>query len=176
METKETEKAAGWIRTGDIFTYLVKGTGRVSLDSSKLSKELREFCFSYGLGRLLPDRTSALKGAEKLNAMAKLARLAESGVTTLTLRETAEERAARERAELEADLIEALTRLGYGAETMIAGLMAQKHWQRETAVGTLAAQKAVAAEIVRIQQERRFERAKPGPEIDLDDLMAQFAE
>ena len=108
--------------------------------------------------------------------MRKLIALAESGATSLTLRETPAEKLAREQAELEADTILALGRLGYKPEIGIANLMAKHHWGREMAILTLAGQKAVATEIAKIIQERKLERAPKAAELDMDEMFSALAE
>ncbi len=176
MATETKEKTAGWTKSGSIYTFIVKDAGRVTFNAAKASKELTEFFLSYGIGRIFPDRTSALKGSDKLEGMRKLIALAESGATSLTIRETPAEKLAREQAELEADTILALNRLGYKPEIGIANLMAKHKWGREMAILTLAGQKAVATEIAKIIQERKLERA-PAPEtLDMDEMFSALAE
>lgn len=176
MATEIKEKVAGWTKAGSVYTFIVKDAGKVSFNAAKASKELMAFFLDYGIGRIFPDRTSALKGSEKLEGMRKLIALAESGATSLTLRETPAEKLAREQAELEADTILALGRLGYKAEIGIANLMAKHHWGREMAILTLAGQKAVATEIAKIIQERKLERAPKAAELDMDEMFSALAE
>ena len=174
--TEIKEKTAGWTKSGSIYTFIVKDTGKVTFDRSKASKQLLDFCLDYGIGRIFPDRTSSLKGLDKLEGMRKLIALAESGAASLTVRESAEEKLAREQRELESDTILALTRLGYKPEIGIANLMTKHKWGREMAVLTLAGQKAVATEIAKIIQERKLERA-PAPEaLDMDEMFSALAE
>lgn len=174
--TETKEKAAGWTKSGSIYTFIVKDTGKVSFNAAKASKELTEFFLSYGIGRIFPDRTSSLKGLEKLEGMRKLIALAESGAASLTVRESAEEKLAREQRELESDTILALERLGYKPEIGIANLMAKHKWGRPMAIVTLAGQKAVAAEIAKIIQERKMERAPKPEELDMDDMFSALSE
>lgn len=176
MATEIKEKVAGWTKAGSIYTFIVKDTGKVTFDRSKTNKQLLDFMLDYGIGRIFPDRTSSLKGPAKLEAMRKLIALAESGATSLTGRETAEEKLAREQAELESDVCLALTRLGYKPEIGIANLMEKHKWGRPLAILTLAGQKAVATEIVKIQQERKMERAPKGEDLDLDDMFSALSE
>lgn len=174
METKE--KVVGWTKAGSIYTFIVRDCGKVTFDKSKASKQLLDFCLDYGIGRIFPDRTSSLKGLEKLEGMRKLIALAESGAASLTIRETAEEKLAREQRELESDTILALTRLGYKPEIGISNLMAKHKWSREMAILTLAGQKAVASEIAKIIQERKMERAPKPEELDMDDMFSALSE
>ena len=176
MATEIKEKVAGWTKSGSIYTLIVKDTGKVAFDRSKASKQLLDFCLDYGIGRIFPDRTSSLKGLDKLEGMRKLIALAESGAASLTIRETAEEKLAREQRELESDTILALERLGYKPEIGIANLMAKHKWGRPMAIVTLAGQKAVAAEIAKIIQERKMERAPKPEELDMDDMFSALSE
>lgn len=171
--TESTEQTRGWTKAGLIYTFLIKDHGKVTFDRSKASAKLLEFLLDYGIGRIFPDRTSSLKGLDKLEAMRKLIALAESGADTLTVRETAEEKLAREQATAKADLFEALSRLGYDAAkatVMLTNFGKKKGWGEAQAVISLSGQAEVAKTLLQIKQERMLERAGPAPEIDLDEL------
>lgn len=173
MATTTTEKTSGWTKAGSVYTFLVKDHGKVTFDRSKASQAMLDFFMDYGIGRIFPDRTSSLKGLNKLEGMRKLIALAESGAETLSIRETTEERLAREQAAAKVDLFEALGRLGYAAEkaaVMLKNFATKNKWGEPQAVTALSGQKDVSAMILRIKQERALERAKPGPEIDLEKL------
>jgi len=173
METRE--KTTGWTKTGSVYTFLVKDHGKVTFDRSKASAKLLDFFLDYGIGRIFPDRTSQLKGLYKLEGMRKLIALAESGSETLSIRETAEERAAREHAQRYSDIIECFRRFdGRNAEAVDAALakvMAANKWSvRDTAVAALLAVPQIKPIYVAILQERAGERAKPGTVAGLDDV------
>lgn len=171
-----TEKTRGWTKAGSVFTFIVKDHGTVKFDSSKASKALLASFLDYGIGRIFPDRTSQLNGLAKLEGMRKLITLAESGADSISLRETAEEKLAREQATAKADLVEALGRLGYGnkAEAAIAAYGADRSWTEAMTVVALSGQAEVAKKLLEIQQERKLERAGPAPAIDLAGLMAKL--
>ncbi len=177
MATNETEKVRGWTKAGTVFTFIVKDHGTVKFDSSKASKALLASFLDYGIGRIFPDRTSALKGLDKLEGMRKLIALAESGAETISIRETAEEKLAREQAAARADLVEALGRLGYGekAEAMILAFGQERGWTEAMTVTALSGQAEVSKKLIEIAQERKAERAGPAPAIDLDGLLAKVA-
>jgi hypothetical protein len=176
MANETTEKVRGWTKAGTVFTFIVKGHGAVKFDTSKASKALMDSFLDYGIGRIFPDRTSQLQGLAKLEGMRKLISLAESGADSISLRETAEEKLAREQAAAKADLVEALDRLGYGdkAEAAIAAYGKERSWAEAMTVVALSGQAEVALKILEIQQERKLERAGPAPKIDLAGLMAKL--
>lgn len=178
-KTESTEQTRSWTKAGSIYTFLVKDHGKVAFDRSKASAKLLEYLLDYGIGRIFPDRTSVLKGSEKLEGMRKLIALAESGSETLSIRETPEEKAAREAATAKDDLFEALGRLGYDsakATTMLANFGRKNKWGEAQSVLGLSAQDEVAKMLLTIKQERAMERAGPAPKIDLSELLKEMAE
>lgn len=179
MKTTETEKTSGWTKSGSIYTYIVKDHGRVSFDSSKASAKLIEFFLQYGIGRIFPDRTSSLKGLDKLDAMRKLINLAESGSDTLSIRETTEERQARERGQRLDDLVECFKRFdGRDAVKVNAAIdkvaAANKWSEKDNAVMALLATPQIKPLHVALLQERAAVRAKPGVVAGMDDVFAEL--
>ena len=177
METKE--KVAGWTKSGSIYTFLVKDHGRVSFDKSKASPELIAFFLDYGIGRIFPDRTSQLKGLNKLEGMRKLIALAESGSKTLSIRETAEERQAREQAERYADLIECFRRFdGRGVEATdkaIDTICARQKWAvRDNGVIALLGTPQLKGIYTNLILERKMEKAKPS-DLDVSDIFGELS-
>lgn len=179
MATEKTEKTRGWTKAGSIYTFLVKDHGRVTFDRSKASKELLEFFLDYGIGRIFPDRTSQLQGLAKLEGMRRLIAIAESGAISLAM--TPAEREAQAAQQLRLDLLEALRRVkgmeAEAANTFIEKVGKLKRWldERQT-VSFLADTVEIKPVITKIKEERAGERAKPGPAINLDDLMAALDE
>lgn len=179
MKTTETEKLSGWTKSGSIYTYIVKDHGKVTFDRSKASPELIEFVLDYGFGRIFPDRTSALKGLDKLNGMRKLIYLAESGSKTLSIRETTEERQARERGQRLEDLYECFKRFdGRDAVKVNAAIAkvceANKWSERDNAVLALLGTPQIKPLHVALLQERASQRAKPGVVAGMDDVFAEL--
>ena len=179
MKTTETEKTSGWTKSGSIYTFLVKDHGKVSFDSSKASAKLIEFFLQYGIGRIFPDRTSSLKGLDKLDAMRKLINLAESGSDTLSIRETTEERQARERGQRLEDLYECFKRFdGRDAVKVNAAIAkvceANKWSERDNAVLALLGTPQIKPLHVALLQERASQRAKPGVVAGMDDVFAEL--
>ena len=167
---EKTEKTAGWTKSGNVYTFLVKDHGKVSFDRSKANKELLDFFLDYGIGRIFPDRTSALKGLDKLEGLRKLIALAESGAKTLSLRETAEERAARETHERHNDLVECFRRFdGRSADKVEAAvklICERNKWSvRDNGVAALLGTPQLKGIYVSLQLERKMEKAK---NVDLD--------
>ena len=168
------EKVAGWTKAGSVYTFIVKGCGKVTFDRSKASKELLDFFLDYGIGRIFPDRTSQLKGIDKLEGMRKLINLAESGVTTLSIRETAEERAAREQAERYADLVECFKRFdgrdGAATDRAISTICTRQKWGvKANGVAALLSTPQLKGIYANILLERKFEKAKPS-DLDTSDI------
>lgn len=179
MKTTETEKTSGWTKSGSVYTYIVKDHGRVSFDRSKASPELIEFVLDYGFGRIFPDRTSALKGLDKLNGMRKLIYLAESGSKTLSIRETTEERQARERGQRLDDLYECFKRFdGRDAVKVNAAIdkvaAANKWSEKDNAVMALLGTPQIKPIHTIVLQERAAVRAKPGVVAGMDDVFAEL--
>lgn len=168
---EKTEKTTGWTKSGNVYTFLVKDHGKVNFDRSKADKELLDFFLDYGIGRIFPDRTSALKGLDKLEAMRKLIALAESGSKTLSLRETAEEKTAREQAERYVDLVEAFRRFdGRGAAAVdkaIATICERQKWGvKDNGVAALLGTPQLKGIYINLLLERKMEKAKPS-ELDM---------
>ena len=177
METKE--KTAGWTKSGTVYTFLVKDHGRVSFDRSKASPEMIAFFLDYGIGRIFPDRTSQLKGLDKLEGMRKLIALAESGSKTLSVRETAEERAAREQTERYNDLIICFYRFdGRGVEATdkaIATICERQKWAvRDNGVAALLGTPQLKGIYQNILLERKLEKAKPS-DLDVSDIFGALS-
>lgn len=174
METTN-EKMAGWTKSGSIYTFLVRDHGKVTFDKSKASKELLDFFLDYGIGRVFPDRTSQLKGSAKLDAMRKLINMAESGAVTLSIRETAEERATRERGQRYADLVECFRRFdgrdSAAVDAALAKVQAANNWsERDNATLALLATPQIKPIHTAVLAERAMEKAKPGTVAGLDDI------
>ncbi len=174
METTK-EKLAGWTKNGNVYTFIVKDHGKVTFDKSKASKKLLDFFLDYGIGRIFPDRTSQLKGLDKLEGMRKLINMAESGAVTLSIRETAEERAVRERGQRYVDLVECFRRFDGRDEAAVkvalAKVKAANKWSEDdNAVLALLAVPQIKPIHTTILQERAMERAKPGTVAGLDDI------
>ena len=172
METKE--KVAGWTKSGSIYTFLVKDHGKVTFDRSKASAELLDFFLDYGIGRIFPDRTSQLKGLDKLEGMRKLIALAESGSKTLSIRETAEERQAREQAERYNDLVECFRRFdgrdAAATDAAITTICTRQKWGiRDNGVAALLGTPQLKGIYQSILLERKLEKAKPS-DIDTSDI------
>ena len=110
-------------------------------------------------------------------AMERVATAFNAGTTNWNVRETAEEKLAREQAAARADLIEALGRLGYGekAEAMILAFGQERGWTEPMTVTALSGQAEVSKKLIEIAQERKAERAGPAPAIDLAGLLAKVA-
>lgn len=176
METKE--KVAGWTKSGSIYTFLVKDHGKVTFDKSKASPELIAFFLDYGIGRIFPDRTSQLKGLNKLEGMRKLIALAESGSKTLSIRETAEERAQREQAERYADLVECFRRFdgrdAAATDKAIATICARQKWGvKDNGVAALLGTPQLKGIYQAILLERKLEKAKPS-DLDVSDIFEEL--
>lgn len=174
------EKVAGWTKAGSVYTFIVKGCGKVTFDRSKASKELLDFFLDYGIGRIFPDRTSQLKGVEKLEGMRKLIALAESGATTLSIRETAEERAAREQAERYADLVECFKRFdgrdAAAVDKAITMICTRQKWGvKDNGVSALLATPQLKRIYQDILLERKFEKAKPS-DLDVSDIFETLSQ
>ena len=177
METKE--KTAGWTKSGTVYTFLVKNHGRVSFDRSKASPEMIAFFLDYGIGRIFPDRTSQLKGLDKLEGMRKLIALAESGSKTLSIRETAEERTAREQAERYNDLVECFRRFdgrdAAATDKAIATICERQKWGvKDNGVAALLGTPQLKGIYQNILLERKFEKAKPS-DIDTSDIFGALS-
>ena len=162
---EKTEKTTGWTKSGNVYTFLVKDHGKVNFDRSKADKELLDFFLDYGIGRIFPDRTSALKGLDKLEGMRKLIALAESGAKTLSLRETTEERAAREAHERHNDLVECFRRFdGRNADKVEAAvklICERNKWSvLDNGVAALLGTPQLKGIYVSLQLERKMEKAK----------------
>ncbi len=179
MKTTETEKTSGWTKSGSIYTFMVKDHGKVTFDKSKASAKLIEFFLDYGIGRIFPDRTSSLKGLDKLEGMRKLISLAESGSDTLSIRETAEERQARERQARYDDLVECFKRFdgrdAVKVNAAIAKVCEANKWSEcDNAVLALLATPQIKPIHTVLLQERAAVRAKPGVVAGMDDVFAEL--
>lgn len=181
MEDKEAkEKTTGWTKVGLIYTFLVKNHGKVTFDRAKASPELLEFFLNYGIGRIFSDRTSQLQGLNKLEGMRKLIALAESGSTTLSLRESVEERTAREQAERYQDLVEAFRRFdGRNADAVdvaITTICTRQKWSvRDNGVAALLGTPQLKSIYTSIVLERKLEKAKPS-NLDTSDIFRALNE
>lgn len=176
METKE--KTTGWTKSGSIYTFLVKNHGKVTFDKSKASAELIAFFLDYGIGRIFPDRTSQLKGMDKLEGMRKLIALAESGSKTLSVRETAEERTAREQTERYNDLVECFRRFdgrdAAATDKAIATICERQKWGvKDNGVAALLGTPQLKRIYQDILLERKFEKAKPS-DLDVSDIFEEL--
>lgn len=176
MEVRE--KVAGWTKAGSIYTFIVKGFGKVTFDRNKASKELLDFFLDYGIGRIFPDRTSQLKGMDKLEGMRKLIALAESGSKTLSVRETAEERTAREQTERYNDLVECFRRFdgrdAAATDKAIATICERQKWGvKDNGVAALLGTPQLKRIYQDILLERKFEKAKPS-DLDVSDIFKEL--
>jgi hypothetical protein len=176
--TEKTEKSRGWTKSGSIYTYIVKDHGTVKFDRSKASAELLESFLDYGIGRIFPDRTSQLQGLAKLEGMRRLIAIAESGATSLTM--TPAEKEAQAARQLRADLVEALKRIkgldAAKADELIAQIGKLNGWLDEKqTVSYMANMADVKPIITKIREERRGERAAPGPAVNLEDVLKKLA-
>ncbi len=173
-----TEKTRGWTKAGSIYTYIVKDHGTVKFDRSKASAELLVSFLDYGIGRIFPDRTSQMQGLAKLEGMRRLISIAESGATSLTM--SPAEKEAQAARQLRADLVEALRRIkgldASAADALIAQIGKLNNWldERQT-VAYMTDMADVKPVITKIREERRGERAAPGPAVNLEDVLKKLA-
>jgi hypothetical protein len=172
--TEKTEKSRGWTKAGSVYTFIVKDHGQIKFDRSKASAELLEAFLDYGIGRIFPDRTSQLQGLAKLEGMRRLIAIAESGATSLAM--TPAEKEAQAARQLRTDLVEALRRIkgldAAKADELIAKVGKLKGWldERQT-IAYMADMADVKPVITKIREERRGERAAPGPAVHLDEVL-----
>lgn len=149
---------------------------RTKLVKASLSPEVREAGLWYGVTVKVQRGAALPKGSTDLARFAAMERIVtafNAGGKSWNIKETAEEKAAREQATAKADLFEALDRLGYDyakAGVMLANFGKKKGWGEAQAVLALSGQAEVAKMLLTIKQERLLERAGPAPEIDLDEL------
>ncbi len=167
------------VETDSLITFSIGGM-RTTLLKSNVSPEVCEAGKWYGITVKIQRAAALPAGATdqaKFAAMERVATAFNAGTTNWNVRETAEEKLAREQAAARADLIEALGRLGYGekAEAMLAAYGRDKGWTEAMTVTALSGQAEVSKKLLEIQQERKAERAGPAPAIDLAGLLAKVA-
>ena len=149
---------------------------RAKLNKASLSPEVKEAGLWYGVTVKIQRGAALPKGSTDLARFAGMQRIVDAfnaGTKTWNIKETPEEKAAREAATAKADLFEALSRLGYDAAkatVMLANFGKKKGWGEARAVLALSSQAEVAKMLLTIKQERLLERAGPAPEIDLNEL------
>ena len=149
---------------------------RTKLNKASLSAEVREAGLWYGVTVKIQRGAALPKGSTDLarfSAMERIVNAFNAGTKTWNIKETPEEKAAREAATAKADLFEALGRIGYDAAKatiMLANFGKKKGWGEVQAVLALSGQAEVAKMLLTIKQERLLERAGPAPEIDLNEL------
>ena len=156
------------------------GGMRTTLIKANVSPEVCEAGKWYGITVKIQRAAALPAGATdqaKFAAMERVATAFNAGTTNWNVRETPEEKLAREQAAARADLIEALTRLGYGekAEAMLAAYGQERGWTEAMTVTALSGQAEVSKKLIEIAQERKAERAGPAPAIDLAGLLAKVA-
>lgn len=155
---------------------------RTKLNKASLSPEVKEAGLWYGVTTKIQRGAALPKGSTDLArfaGMEKIVNAFNAGIKTWNIKETPEEKAAREAATAKADLFEALGRLGYDAAkatVMLANFGRKNKWGEAQAVLALSGQVEVAKMLLTIKQERAMERAKPGEAIDLAGLMDEMAE
>ncbi len=149
---------------------------RTKLNKASLSPEVKEAGLWYGVTVKIQRGAALPKGSTDLARFAGMQRIVDAfnnGTKTWNIKETPEEKAAREAATAKADLFEALGRIGYDAAKatiMLANFGKKKGWGEAQAVLALSSQAEVAKMLLTIKQERLLERAGPAPEIDLNEL------
>lgn len=173
MATIETKRTA----TSLIFNL---GGRKTELVVSNVSKENAEEAKWYGL-QVKIQRAAALPAGSsdtaKFDALEKMCQHLNSGSTSWVLKMTPAEREAAEHKQRRTDLVEALRRIkgmdAAKADELIAKVGKLKGWldERQT-VSFLAETTEVRPVMAKIKEERRGERAAPGPEIKLDDVFA----
>lgn len=156
------------------------GGMKTTLIKANVSPEVCEAGKWYGITVKIQRAAALPAGATdqaKFAAMERIAAAFNAGTANWNVRETAEEKLAREQATARADLIEALTRLGYGekAGAMILAFGKERGWTEPMTVTALSGQAEVSKKLVEIAQERKAERAGPAPAIDLAGLLAKVA-
>ena len=149
---------------------------RTKLNKASLSPEVKEAGLWYGVTVKIQRGAALPKGSTDLarfSAMERIVNAFNAGTKTWNIKETPEEKAAREAATAKADLFEALGRIGYDAAKatiMLANFGKKKGWGEVQAVLALSGQAEVGKMLLTIKQERLLERAGPAPEIDLNEL------
>jgi hypothetical protein len=160
------------------------GGRKAELIVSNVSKENAEEAKWYGL-QVKIQRAAALPAgssdAAKFDALEKMCNHLNSGSTSWVLKMTPAEREAAEHKQRRLDLVEALRRLKgldeTAADALIAKIGEVNKWldERHT-VGYIAAMEDVRPVMAKIKEERRGERAPPGPAVNLDDVLAALGE
>ncbi len=153
---------------------------RCELIKRNVSPEVAEAAKWYGITVKVQRAAALPKGSTDLARFLGMERVVtafNAGTVNWNIKETAEEKLAREQAAARADLIEALGRLGYGekAEAMILAFGKERGWTEPMTVVALSGQAEVSKKLIEIAQERKAERAGPAPAIDLAGLMAKVA-
>ena len=192
METMIEKSERGWTydeATG-IMSKKIAGFPAITLNVGKLvngqfklhsvSPEVFFAAAVYGLG-VRADRATAndRTAKERWYSADKVMRHYGTGTTSWTVRETAEEKAAREQRELGEITREAMIRALPGrcptldaAEVLLAALAAKRFdGDLAKAVAKMAATAEVAVAIARIREERKGERAQP---MTADDLLTDL--
>ena len=189
METTTEKSERGWTydeATGIMskkiagFPAITLNVGRLVNGQPKLHSVSPEVFFAaavYGLG-VRADRATAndRTAKERWYSADKVMRHYGTGTTSWTVRETAEEKAAREQRGLAELTREAMVRALPGrcptidaAEVLLAALAAKRFdGDLAKAVAKMAATAEVAVAIARIREERKGERAQP---MTADDLL-----
>ena len=191
METTEkTERGWTYDEATGIMSKKIAGFPAITLNVGKLvngqfklhsvSPEVFFAAAVYGLGVRADRATANDKTAkERWYSADKVMRHYGTGTTSWTVRETAEEKAAREQRELGEITREAMVRALPGrcptidsAEVLLAALAAKRFdGDLAKAVAKMAATAEVAVAIARIREERKGERAQP---MTADDLLTDL--
>ena len=192
METTTEKTERGWtydpasgIMARKIagFPAITLNVGRLVNGQFKLHSVSPEVFFAaavYGLGVRADRATANDKTAkERWHSADKIMRHYGTGATSWAIRETAEEKVAREQRELGELVREAMIRALPGrcptvdaAEVLLAALAAKRFdGDLAKAVAKMAATAEVAVAIARIREERKGERAQP---MTADDLLTDL--
>ena len=192
METTTEKTERGWtydpasgIMARKIagFPAITLNVGRLVNGQFKLHSVSPEVFFAaavYGLGVRADRATANDKTAkERWHSADKIMRHYGTGATSWAIRETAEEKVAREQRELGELTREAMVRALPGrcptidaAEVLLAALAAKRFdGDLAKAVAKMAATAEVAVAIARIREERKGERAVP---MSADDLLTDL--
>ena len=156
-------------------TYAVENGGQVTFDTTTVSDEIMQQLLEYGIGRILPDRTSTLKDTAKANAMRELAAHFESGTIEWRLKVSPEERAKRALVE-KVELVNAAFIRIYGAKAgsgAVAAYVAKKGVSEKAAADFLAGVGNVATAMAEIRAEREAAARKTTVE-SADELFGEM--
>ena len=192
METTTEKSERGWTYdpTSGVMSKKLAEFPAITLDVGRLvngqfelhdvSPEVFFAAAIYGLG-VRADRATANDKTDKArwHSADRVMRHYGTGTTSWAMRETAEEKAAREQRELGEITREAMVRALPGrcptidaAEVLLAALAAKRFdGDLAKAVAKMAATAEVAVAIARIREERKGERAQP---LTADDLLTDL--